>query len=79
MKDLQRELSILRARVERNEGKIEETATKVDSLEETVADERARTILMLADHCERLDHHSNMAKSHCVLITGNMQYKHFLY
>ncbi len=67
LKDLQRELNSLKARVEKNEGQIEATATKVENLEETVADERARTILMLADHCERLDHHSNMAKSHCVL------------
>ncbi len=71
LKDLQRELNTLKTRLVKNEGKIEQTATKLDTLEETVADDRAKTLLLLADHCERLDQQSNMAKSHCVLITGN--------
>ncbi len=67
---MQQELSFLRTRVDQNEDRLEQTTARVDHLEETVADDRAKTILLLADHCERLDHHSNAAKSHCVLITG---------
>ncbi len=57
--------------MEQNEGKLDQTATRVELLEEAVEDDRKKTIWLIADHCERLDHHSNMAKSHCVLITGN--------
>ncbi len=70
MKDLQRELNTLKTRMEKSEDKIEETATKLNTLEETVVEDRAKTMLLLADHCERLDQQSNIAKSHCVLITG---------
>ncbi len=56
--------------MEQNEGKLDQTATRVELLEEAVEDDRKKTIWLIADHCERLDHHSNMAKSHCVLITG---------
>jgi hypothetical protein len=72
LRDLQRELSTLKTRLEKSEVKIEQTATKLDNLEETVSDDRAKTMLLLADHCERLDQQSNMARSHCVLITGIM-------
>jgi hypothetical protein len=72
LKDLQRELSNLKDRMERSEDKIEQTATKLESLEETVVEDRAKTMLLLADHCERLDQQSNIAKSHCVLITGSL-------
>ncbi len=70
LRALQKELGFLRTRIDQNEDRLDQTAARVDYLEETVADDRAKTILLLADHCERLDHQSNVAKSHCVLITG---------
>jgi hypothetical protein len=70
LRALQRELGFLRARMDQNEDRLEQTTARVENLEDAVASDRAKTILILADHCERLDHQSNMAKSHCVLITG---------
>ncbi len=72
LKDLQHELSTLKKRLDKSEVKIDQTATKLDSLEETVLDDRAKNMILFADHCERLDQQSNMARSHCVLITGTM-------
>jgi hypothetical protein len=84
LKDLQRELRLLRAKVDHNEGRLDQTTARVENLEESVADDRAKTIMMIADHCERLDHQSNVAKSNCVLITGrkylvieNRMFSHF--
>jgi hypothetical protein len=64
------EYKMLAARVDQGEAKLKATSEKLDALEDTVVMDRAKTILMLADHCERLDHESNTAKSHCVLVTG---------
>jgi hypothetical protein len=75
LRELQRELSFLRTRLDQNEDRLEQTAARVECLEDTVASDRAKTIMILADHCERLDHHSNMAKSHCVLITGILKFR----
>ncbi len=69
--EVQQELSDLQSRVEKNEDRIEQTAEKVEKLEERVMLDRAQTIQLLADHCERHDFQSNLAKAHCVLITGN--------
>jgi hypothetical protein len=63
-------VQILKTRVNNNENKIEETTEKLECLEENVASDRMKTIYQLADHCKRLDHQSNQAKAHCVLITG---------
>jgi hypothetical protein len=68
--NLQKEVKLLKSRMNENEDKLEHTAEKLDNLEENVATDRMQTIYQLADHCERLDHQSNQAKSHCVLITG---------
>jgi hypothetical protein len=65
------EFKTLSARVDQGEAKLKATSEKLDALEDTVVMDRAKTIFMLADHCERLDHESNAAKSHCVLVTGN--------
>ncbi len=63
-------MKILKSRVNQNEEKIDQTTDKLECLEESVAIDRMKTVYQLADHCERLDHTSNQAKSHCVLITG---------
>jgi predicted nucleic acid-binding Zn-ribbon protein len=65
------ELKNLKDRVDQGEEKLKATAEKLDALEESVEADRAKTIAMIADHCERLDHESNSAKSHCVLVTGS--------
>jgi hypothetical protein len=62
LRELQRELSFFKTRVDQHEDKLDQTTARVDYLEESVADDRAKTILLLSDHCERLDHHSNMAR-----------------
>ncbi len=72
---LQREVKILKSRMNENEDKIEHTTEKLVTLEENVAADRMQTIYTLADHSERLDHQSNQAKSHCVLITGKIKIK----
>ncbi len=69
--EVQQELSDLQARMEKNEDKIDQTSEKLEKLEEKVTLDRAQTIQLLADHCERHDFQSNMAKVHCVLITGS--------
>ncbi len=66
------EIKALAIRMDQGEEKLKSTAEKLEALEETVVMDRAQTIAMIADHCERLDHESNAAKSHCVLITGNI-------
>ncbi len=63
-------LKDLKNRVDQGEEQLKATAEKLEALEESVEADRAKTILMIADHCERLDHESNSAKSHCVLVTG---------
>jgi hypothetical protein len=68
--ELQQELSDLQSRMNKTETKVDETAGKLDKLEEKVELDRAQTIELLADHCERHDFQSNLAKAHCVLITG---------
>ncbi len=68
--ELQQELSDLRSRVGKTETKVDETTGKLEKLEEKVVLDRAQTIEILADHCERHDFQSNLAKGHCVLITG---------
>ncbi len=67
---MQQELNGLITRVAKNEDRIDETAGKLEKLEESVKLDRTQTIHLLADHCERHDFQSNLAKSHCVLITG---------
>jgi hypothetical protein len=67
---IQQELSGLITRVDKNEDRIDETADKLEKLEESVKLDRTQTIHLLADHCERHDFQSNVAKSHCVLLTG---------
>ncbi len=67
---IQQELRGLITRVDKNEDKLEETSNKLEKLEETVKLDRTQTIYLLADHCERHDFQSNLAKAHCVLITG---------
>ncbi len=68
--ELQQELSALQSRLGKAESKVDQTAEKVDKLEERVELDRAQTIQILADHSERHDFQSNLAKAHCVLITG---------
>jgi hypothetical protein len=68
---LQNEVKVLKSRMIQNESKIDQTTEKLECLEENVATDRVKTIYQLADHCERLDHQSNQAKAHCVLITGS--------
>ncbi len=70
IQELQREVKILKSRVNHNESKIDQTTEEPKCLEENVATDRMKTVYQLADHCERLDHQSNQAKLHCVLITG---------
>jgi chromosome segregation ATPase len=65
-----KECESLRERVVQNEEGLKSTTERLESLEETVEGDRAKTIVQIADHCERLDHESNKSKSHCVLITG---------
>jgi hypothetical protein len=67
---LQRELKSLKKQVNKNEEKLDQTIDRVDNLETSVAEDRAQTILTLADHSERQDFQSNQSKMHCVLITG---------
>ncbi len=66
-------MSILKARLNQTEDRVDKTAEKLENLEENVAIDRMQTIYQLADHCERLDHQSNQAKLHCVLITGKRE------
>jgi hypothetical protein len=68
--EIQQELSDLQSRMNKTESKVDETADKLEKLEEKVVLDRAQTIEILADHCERHDFQSNLAKAHCVLITG---------
>jgi hypothetical protein len=68
--ELQQELSDLQSRVGKTETKVDETTEKLERLDEKVVLDRAQTIEILADHCERHDFQSNLAKVHCVLITG---------
>ncbi len=68
--EIQQELSDFQSRMGKTETKVDQTAEKVDKLEEKVELDRAQTIQLLADHCERHDFQSNLAKAHCVLITG---------
>jgi hypothetical protein len=70
---MQQELKDLKARVDTNEDKLDQTSVRVDALEITMENERMKNIYMFADHCERHDHDSNVAKAHCVLLTGNHQ------
>ncbi len=69
--ELQQELIDLQSRMGKTETRVVETADKLEKLEEKVVLDRAQTIELLADHCERHDFQSNLAKAHCVLITGN--------
>jgi chromosome segregation ATPase len=64
------DIQSLTVRVDQGEEGLKATAKKLDELQETVELDRAQTIQQISDHCERLDQHSNAAKSHCVLITG---------
>jgi hypothetical protein len=60
----------LKTRVNQNEDLLDQTSERVIYLEGTVAEDRMKNILHFADHAERLDHQSNQAKLHCVLVTG---------
>ncbi len=66
------EIKDMKTQVDLGMKRIEETSERLDSLEEDLKNDRALTILQIADHCERLDLQSNNAKSHCVLITGTI-------
>jgi predicted transcriptional regulator len=70
LNDLQRELKVLRKRVDQNEDKLEQTAEKLEDLSDVVAEDRVKNIYTFADQSERQDFQSNLSKSHCVLITG---------
>jgi hypothetical protein len=67
------EVSGLKQQLEAHEEKIESTATRVENLETTVADEHTLNVATFADNSERQDFNSNQAKSNCVLITGRCQ------
>lgn len=72
IQDLQRELKILRKRVDHNEEKLEQTSEKLEDLSDAVAEDREKNIYTFADQSERQDFTSNLSKSHCVLITGKI-------
>jgi chromosome segregation ATPase len=65
-----KDYELLKEKVVQGEEGLKATTERLETLEETVENDRAKTILQIADHCERLDHESNKSKSHCVLITG---------
>ena len=70
MQDLQRELKVLRKRVDQNEDKLDQNSEKLEDLSNVVAEDRIKNIYTFADQSERQDFQSNLAKSNCVLITG---------
>ncbi len=60
----------LKERIDLAEDGQKTLAERLRILEENLTIDRAKTILQIADHSERLDHTSNGTKAHCVLITG---------
>jgi hypothetical protein len=67
---LKADLDCLKDKVGEHEERLDSQSSRMGQLEEMVLSDREKTILLLADHCERHDHQSNVAKLKCVLITG---------
>jgi hypothetical protein len=64
------DLDEIKSKIGQHEERLDSHAERMDNLEEMVMTDRQKTIMLLADHCERHDHNSNVAKLRCVLITG---------
>jgi hypothetical protein len=64
------DLDSLKTKLADHEERLESHSERMDTLEEKVTLDRQQTIMILADHCERHDHNSNVAKLKCVLLTG---------
>ncbi len=65
------DLDSIKTKLEQHEERLEAHSERMDGIEEMVMSDRQKTIMLLADHSERHDYHSNMAKLRCVLITGD--------